>query len=77
MADRGDHLHEVLDGYAKFLQPKNLALNKHQPYLVRWVREFLLFARTRAGCSFDVAGPLPVGNMVRNASSRRLGRTGS
>jgi len=53
MADRGDHLHEVLDGYAKFLQEKNLALDKHQPYLVHWVREFLLFARTHAGYSFE------------------------
>lgn len=34
MADRGDHLHEVLDGYAKFLQEKKLALENHQPYLV-------------------------------------------
>ena len=53
MADRGDHLHEVLDGYAKFLQQKNLALDKHQPYLVRWVRESLLFAWTHAGYSFE------------------------
>jgi hypothetical protein len=43
MAQRDGHLHEVLDGYAKFLQDKDLALDKHQPYLVRWVREFLLF----------------------------------
>ena len=53
MADRDDHLHEVLDGYAKFLQDKNLSLDKHQPYLVRWVREFLLFARAHAGYSFE------------------------
>jgi hypothetical protein len=53
MADRGDPLHEVLDGYAKFLQEKKLALDKHRPYLVRWVREFLLFARTHAGYSFE------------------------
>lgn len=53
MADRGDQLHEVLDGYAKFLQQKNLALDKHQPYLVRWVREFLLFAWTHAEYSFE------------------------
>ena len=39
MAERDGHLHEVLGGYAKFLQDKNLALDKHQPYLVRWVRE--------------------------------------
>jgi len=53
MAQRDSHLHEVLDGYAKFLQDKNLALDKHQPYLVRWVREFLLFARAHAGYSFE------------------------
>jgi len=35
MADRGDHPHEVLDGYATFLQDGCLALDKHQPYLVR------------------------------------------
>ena len=53
MAERDGHLHEVLSGYAKFLQDKNLSLDKHQPYLVRWVREFLLFARTHAGYSFE------------------------
>ncbi|MDY0170739.1 MAG: hypothetical protein RBS80_29630, partial [Thermoguttaceae bacterium] len=53
MANRGDPLHEVLDGYAKFLQEKKLALDKHQPYLVRWVREFLFFARAHAGYSFE------------------------
>ena len=29
----------VLDGYAKFLREKDWALPKHQPCLVRWVRE--------------------------------------
>ena len=53
MADHDAHLHEVLDGYAKFLQDKDLALDKHQPYLVRWVRDFLLFARAHAGYSFE------------------------
>ncbi len=53
MAGRDGHLHEVLGGYAKFLQDKNLAMDKHQPYLVRWVREFLLFARARTGYSFE------------------------
>jgi hypothetical protein len=28
-------------------------MDKHRPYLVRWVREFLLFARARAGYSFE------------------------
>ena len=54
MAEQYGHLREVLDGYAKFLQDnKKLAMDKHQPYLVRWVREFLLFARARAGYSFE------------------------
>jgi hypothetical protein len=59
MAERDGHLHEVLSGYAKFLQDKNLSLDKHQPYLVRWVREFLLFAR--AACRIQLradAGPV-------------------
>jgi len=28
-------------------------LAKHQPYLVRWVREFLLFARDHGGYTFE------------------------
>ncbi|MFO7906796.1 MAG: hypothetical protein R6U98_29340 [Pirellulaceae bacterium] len=46
-------LRGVLDDYRKFLREKNLAPPSHQPYLVRWVREFLLFARARAGYSFE------------------------
>ncbi len=39
MAERDGHLHEVLDGYAKFLQDKNLALDKHQsPNPRKWRR---------------------------------------
>ena len=38
---RGD-LQAVLDEYARFLQEKDLALPKHEPYLVCWVREFPL-----------------------------------
>ena len=53
MAKRDSHLQEVLDGYARFLREKNLALDKHQPHLVRWVREFLFFARAHAGYSFE------------------------
>ena len=53
MAEHDGHLCEVLDGYAKFLQDKKLAMDKHQRYLVRWVREFLLFSRARAGYCFE------------------------
>jgi len=53
MPARDAHWHEVLDGYAKFLQEKELALGKHQPYLFRWVREFLHFARANSGYTFE------------------------
>ena len=39
--------------YVKFFQDKDLALDKHQSYLVRWVRDFLLFARAQSGYSFE------------------------
>ena len=48
-----ERLQTALDGYAKFLRKKDLALPKHQPYLVRWVREFLLFAQEHSGYTFE------------------------
>ena len=53
MTGNDGSMREVLNGYAKFLQETNLALDKHQPYLVRWVAEFLRFARAHAGYSFE------------------------
>jgi hypothetical protein len=53
MADSGVRIQAMLDGYAKFLREKDLALPKHQPYLVRWVREFLLFAQGHGGYTFE------------------------
>ena len=35
------------------MREKDLALPKHQPYLVRWVREFLLFAQGHGGYTFE------------------------
>ena len=43
----------VLDGYANFLREKDLAISKHQMYLVRWVRDFLLFAQDHGGYTFE------------------------
>ncbi len=48
-----EHLQAVLDEYAKFLQDKDLALAKHLPCLVRWIREFLLFAQGHGGYTFE------------------------
>jgi len=53
MSLSGEHLQAVLDGYAKFLHEKALAIPKHQPYLVRWVRDFLLFAQEHGGYTFE------------------------
>ena len=53
MTDSADRMHVVLEGYGKFLREKDLALAKHQPYLVRWVREFLLFAQEHGGFTFE------------------------
>ena len=47
MAESGLRMQPVLEGHAKLLKEKDLALPKHQPYLVRWVPEFLLFAQSK------------------------------
>ncbi len=53
MSSGGERFQEVLNGYAKFLCEKDLAPPKHQPYLVRWVRDFLLFAQEHGGYTFE------------------------
>ena len=67
MPEPSQRLQAVLDGYAKFLHDKELAFPKHQPYLVRWVREFLGFAAGHAGYTFEQTLDLylaEVGNRV-------------
>ncbi len=46
-------LKPMLDGFGNFLNKMNLAQPKHQPYLVRWVKEFLLFAMQHRGYTFE------------------------
>ena len=48
----GERLQATLNGYAKFLRERDLAFPKHQPYLVRCVREFprCIGAVARASC---------------------------
>jgi hypothetical protein len=53
MAKVGKALESVLEGYASFLRERMLAPLKHQPYLVRWVQEFLLFAEEHRGYTFE------------------------
>jgi hypothetical protein len=53
MPGRDDRLREILDGYANLLRENGLPLPKHQPYLVRWVRGFLVFAEEHVGYTFE------------------------
>jgi len=53
MPDSDVALQSVLDGFAKFWTEKDSALPKHRPYLARWVRDFLLFARQHGGYTFE------------------------
>ena len=53
MPEPSERFRAVLDGYAGFLRTRHLAPAKHQPHLVRWVREFLLFALEHEGYTFE------------------------
>lgn len=53
MADGADRMSEVLDGYAGFLRDRGLAPPNQHPHLVRWVGEFLHFAREHGGYTFE------------------------
>lgn len=53
MGAGGERLQAVLEGYDRFLIEKDLSGQKERPYLVRWVREFLLFARAHGGFTFE------------------------
>ncbi len=53
MSGADEKLQAVLEGYSNFLREKKLAMPKHQPHLVRWVREFLLFARKHSDHPFE------------------------
>jgi len=53
MSNADDQLRDVLSGYEKFLTDKGLATPKHRSYLVRWVQQFLYFAGTHPGYTFE------------------------
>ncbi len=74
MAEGDERLRTVLDAYANFVCEKKLAVPKHQPYLVRWVREFLLFARQHGGYTFQQTldlFPADVGRRTRGSMTAR------
>ncbi len=48
-----NNLEKVLDEYHKYLMDRKLCKAEHAPYLLRWVREFLRFARDKTGHEFE------------------------
>ena len=53
MVESSARLQEVLASYGKFLREWQLASVNHQPHLVRWVQEFLVFAGGHGGYTFE------------------------
>ncbi len=58
MPDADDRLLVAHQWYDNFLRDKDFTSPKHAPYLVRWVQQFLRFARTRR-CADDRADHRP------------------
>lgn len=46
-------LKPVLDGFTEFLMTRQLTDKTHLPFLVRWVRDFLLFAHGKSNYTFE------------------------
>ena len=76
MPEPDQRLQTVPNGYAKFLRDKDLALPKHQPYLVRWVRELVAFATEHPGYTFEFLRFLPRPGSSAQATARGSGRMG-
>jgi len=81
MPGAANKLQEVLDGYSKVLREKDLAPAGHQPHLVRWVREFLVFTMDHRGYSFQQTLDLFVAEVgarvgVNRPESQLPGQTG-
>ena len=53
MSGVNEKLQALLQGYANFLKEKDVAKPQNQPYLIRWVREFLLFAGRHHDYTFE------------------------
>ena len=61
----------VLEGYSHFLKERKLALPKHRPHLVRWVREFLTFAAEHPGYTFEQTLDLFLATLGNGSASMR------
>lgn len=48
-----EKIKKVLQRYADFLRQRKLVSEKNIPFFIRWVNEFLNYAHTRPGYSFE------------------------
>ena len=48
-----NNINSVLQGYTNFVKQRKLVPEKNIPFLTRWVHEFLNFAHTHPGYSFE------------------------
>ncbi len=53
MKELESQLKPVLDGFSEFLMKRHLTDKMHLPFLVHWVRDFLLFAHGKSDYTFE------------------------
>ena len=75
MSDAAGQLEVALDGFDKFLVCKDLCPAKQRPHLVRWVRDFLSFAREHGGYTFEQALDLFLAEVARRGHVSRARMT--
>ena len=59
----------VLEGYSHFLKERQLALPRHRPHLLRWMREFLTFAAEHPGYTFEQTLDMFLAILVNGSAS--------
>jgi integron integrase len=70
MSRSDEKLQVVLESYSNFLRGKKLALPRHQPHLVRWVRQFLIFAGEHNDYTFEQTLDLFLTTLGQRADSK-------
>jgi len=70
MRDHGERLGRVLDGYEGVSAGEGVAIPNHQPYLVCWVKDFLLFARGHGGHTFEQTLDLSLAEVGRRVGTK-------
>ena len=70
-----NNLDKILDEYHNYLMDRKLAKKEHTPYLVRWVKEFLRFARNKTGHKFETVDSPRKNTSCHDVAQRRRKNT--